>query len=106
MLSSPPAELVPRLLPTAMRVVERAIRFAQPVAQLAQPVPLNAHVPYADSGAGIAQPRLSVERGTERLTHPLEILLDSPRVLEALGGAVPLLALGIWYCVGDPQDQD
>lgn len=82
-----------------MRVVERAMQIAQPVGDIV-------HAAHASSPAGMAETRRGVLRGTERLTHPLEILLDSPRVLDALGGAVPLVALGIWYCVGDLHDQD
>ena len=36
----------------------------------------------------------------ERLTHPLERLMDSPRVLSALGITVPLIARGVWGVVG------
>jgi hypothetical protein len=67
-------------------------------AQLALPAPFRlARRERAFSLAPLARgPQVE-----ERLRHPLELLLDSPRALTALGGAVPLLALGIWYCVSE-----
>ena len=38
----------------------------------------------------------SAECARERLVHPLEILMDSPRVVHALRIAVPLLANAVW----------
>jgi hypothetical protein len=66
---------------------------------LAQPA-----IPRPSAPARIARAFSLAPRGpqvVERLTHPLELLLDSPRALRALGGAVPLVALGIWYCLGE-----
>ena len=38
----------------------------------------------------------AAECAGERLLHPIEILMDSPRVVRALGIAVPLLANAVW----------
>lgn len=73
------------------------------------PAPAASNYPSRPRGADRARPVASAAPSlrfgsleppaeVERLTHPLERLMDSPRALKVLGVAVPLVALAAWGC--------